>query len=435
MTNLGAVRHGLLHDTTPLHVCDCAVRPEGLQPPAAGGILGMPHGPLHGYRIVDLTWMLAGPASTSLLGDQGADVVKVEPPGRGDLVREMGPRREGISATFVTVNRNKRSVALDLKQPRGRELLGRLVAGADVFVQNFRPGVTERMGVGEAAMRQHRPDLIYVSLSGFGETGPYAHQRVYDPVIQALSGLADVQRDRESGRPHMIRTIIPDPVTALTAAQAITAALLARERSGEGQHLRLAMLDAVIAFLWPEAMAAYTWRSEGPPEERRELSPDLIFQTKDGYITAGSMSDAEWRGFARALERPEWIEDPRFRTPGDRIVHNAERRIMAAEVLRDRSSAEWLERLDAEGVPCAPVLSRHEILTHPQVVANDLLVELEHPSGGPMRQARAAARFERTPTSLRLPAPQLGEHSDEILGELGLAADELEQLHRDGVVG
>ena len=396
----------------------------------------MQHGPLHGYRIVDLTWMIAGPVATALLGDQGADVVKVEPPGRGDLVREMGPSRGDISASFATANRNKRSIVLDLKQPRGRELLGRLVAGADVFVQNFRPGVAERMGVGEAAMRRCRADLIYVSLSGFGETGPYAAKRVYDPVIQALSGLADVQRDRESGRPQMMRTIIPDKVTALTAAQAITAALLARERSGEGQHLRLAMLDAVIAFLWPEAMAGHTWLSEAGASsgERADLAPDLIFQTADGYITAGSVSDAEWRGFARALERPEWLEDPRFDSAGGRVVHNAERRTLAAAVLRERSSAAWLERLEAEGVPCAPVLSRREAIAHPQVAVNELVVESEHPSAGPLRQARAAARFERTPTSLRRPAPRLGEHSDEVLGELGVAAAEREQLRRDGVV-
>ena len=206
-------------------------------------------GPLGGYRIIDATQMVSGPMATMILADQGADVIKVEPPGVGDLTRAMGGSRRGMAPTFAVINRNKRSIALNLKDGRGVDLLNRLVATADVFVQNFRPGRAEKMGIGEPQLRRVRPDLVYVSISGFGEKGPYAHKRVYDPVIQALSGLADIQADWRSGRPQMMRLIIPDKVTALTAAQAITAALLARHRSGEGQHVRLAMLDAVIAFM------------------------------------------------------------------------------------------------------------------------------------------------------------------------------------------
>ncbi len=392
-------------------------------------------GPLDGLRIVDLCTMIAGPLATMLLGDQGADVIKVEPPGTGDLVRALGARRGGIAATFATSNRNKRSVVLDLKQPDGLRALERLVAGADAFVQNFRPGTAERMGVGEDAMRRVRHDLVYVSISGFGESGPYAHKRVYDPVIQALSGLADVQRDRETGRPRMLRTIIPDKVTALTAAQAITAALLARERSGRGQHVRLAMLDAVVALIWPESMAGYTWVGGEVRDRRARLAQDLIFATADGYITTGAVSDAEWQGLARAAERPEWLEDPRFRTAADRIVHVDERLALMAEALRERTSAEWLERLDALQVPCAPVLTRAEVLTHPQVLANELVVESEHPVAGPMRQARPAARFDVTPAALRRPAPGLGEHTDEVLAEAGFAPAEIAALREAGVLG
>jgi crotonobetainyl-CoA:carnitine CoA-transferase CaiB-like acyl-CoA transferase len=207
-------------------------------------------GPLAGYRIIDVTQMISGPMATMLLADQGADVIKVEPPGMGDLTRALGGPR-GMSPTFSIVNRNKRSIVINLKDRRGIELLERLVAGADLFVQNFRPGVAEQMGIGEAALRHIKPNLVYVSISGFGESGPYVHKRVYDPVIQALSGLASIQGDPASGRPRMMRLIIPDKVTALTAAQAMTAALLARERTGKGQHVRLAMLDAAISFLWP----------------------------------------------------------------------------------------------------------------------------------------------------------------------------------------
>ncbi len=380
--------------------------------------------------------MVSGPVATMILGDQGADVIKVERPGQGDLTRGMGATRGGLAPLFVTTNRSKRSLALDLKQPRGLALLRRLVAGADVFVENFRPGRAERMGIGERALREVRPDLVYVSISGFGESGPYAHKRVYDPVIQALSGMAAIQGDRASGRPRMVRTIVSDKLTALTAAQAITAALLARERSGEGQHLRLAMLDAMVAFLWPEGMARYTFVRDA--EQDVAAAPrqvrDLVFATADGFITCGTVADAEWQAFARAVGHPEWLDDPRFATPAARVANWDERLDLMQQALATRSSAEWLARLDAADVPCAPILGRRELLDHPQLAANELLVESEHPHAGRVRQPRPAARFERTPAEIRRPAPLLGEHSDELLAELGLALDEIAQLREAQVV-
>jgi crotonobetainyl-CoA:carnitine CoA-transferase CaiB-like acyl-CoA transferase len=283
-------------------------------------------GPLSGIRVVDVTQNLSGPMATMILGDQGADVVKIEPPGIGDFTRAMGGTKRGIAPAFAVINRNKRSVALNLRDPRGLELLKRMVARADLFVQNHRPGVAERIGIGEAALRAVKPDLVYVSISGFGESGPYADQRVYDPVIQAISGLAAIQSDVETRHPHMIRLIIPDKVTALTAAQAMTAALLARERTGEGQHVRLAMLDAVIAFLWPEGMAAYTFIGNNRSSIRAAKARELIFETADGYITAAANTDSEWQGMCRALERPQWLGDERFKTPVDRI-RNADVRL------------------------------------------------------------------------------------------------------------
>jgi len=374
-------------------------------------------GPLDGFRIIDLTAMISGPIATMMLADQGADVIKVEPP-NGDLVRNMGARR-GISATFLSANRSKRSIVLDLKTDAGMAAFRDLVPTADVVVQNFRPGAVERMGIGESVCRELRPDLIYVSISGFGEHGPYAQARVYDPVIQALSGLADIQRDGEAGRPRMVRTIVPDKLTAVTAAQAITAALLARERSGEGQHLRLAMLDAMVAFLWPEGFSGYTFIGKEVTASRAQLAQDLIFATTDGWITAGAVSDDEWAGMCRALQRPEWRDDPRFRTAHDRVVNVAERLRLTAEVLATGSSEEWLERLAAEGVPCAPVLTRAEVIEHDQIVANRLIDEFDDPRGGRVRQPRPAARFEGTPAMIRATAPQLGEHTREVLAELG----------------
>ena len=390
-------------------------------------------GPLAGYRVIDVTQMLSGPMATMILGDQGADVIKVESPKTGDLVRSFSST--GIPPTFAMINRNKRSVTIDLKTPQGVELLKQMVAQADVFVQNFRPGTVERMGIGEDDLRQVKPDLIYVSISGFGETGPYVKKRVYDPVIQALSGLTDVQRDQDTGQPHMMRLVVPDKVTSLTTAQAITAALLARERTGKGQHVRLAMLDAVVSFVWPEGMSAQTIVRDDPKEAAQaEKRRDLLFETTDGFITTGSMFDKEWEGLVRALEQPQWLEDPRFQTPAGRAKNAGERLEMMAEVIKTRSSAEWLERLDAEQVPCAPALRRHEVMHNEQVIANKLIVESEHPHVGLTRMPRPPARFEETPAELRLHAPALGEHTETVLKELGVSEEQLADLQAKNII-
>ena len=384
-------------------------------------------GPLEGVRILDLTSMISGPVATMMLADQGADVIKVEPPD-GDLVRNLGPNRGGLTASFVSSNRSKRSLVLDLKSAAGMAALKRLIPSADVFVQNFRPGAIERMGLGESVVRALRDDIVYVSISGFGETGPYAHKRVYDPVIQALSGLAAIQADRDTGRPRMVRTIIPDKTTALTAAQAITAALFARERTGKGQHIKIAMLDAMVAYLWPEGMTSLTFVGREVHASRAQIAQDLIFQTTDGFITAGAVSDAEWFGMCTALERLEWLDDERFKTAAGRVIYAHERLAMTSEVLKLRSSAEWLERLDREGVPCAPVLSREEVIEHEQIRVNATIEEHDHAVGGRIRQPRPAARVSATPARIRHPAPLLGEQSREILEEAGFTAAEIEAL-------
>jgi len=388
-------------------------------------------GPLSGFKVLDMSRVLAGPAATVLLADQGADVIKVEPL-RGDVVRAMGGG--GVTPGFVTANRGKRSIALDLKTPEGIAVVKRLAQDADVFVQNFRPGAIDGMGLGEPVIRAINPKIIYVSMSGFGEKGPYADQRVYDPVIQALSGLADLQATDEHDRPRMIRTVIPDKTTGITTAQAITAALLARERTGEGQHIRVAMLDVMIAYLWQEGLAGLTMVGEEDKVKRGQRSKDLIYQTSDGYITAGAVSDAEWRGMCKALDREEWLIDERFATPRARGMNVKIRLEMTAEVLRTNTSEYWLKRLRENEVPSAPVLSRPEVIEQEQVQVNEILTEYDQPGLGRIRQPRPAARFEGTPVNTMQVAAALGEHGREILAECGYTPDDIENLINTGVM-
>jgi crotonobetainyl-CoA:carnitine CoA-transferase CaiB-like acyl-CoA transferase len=393
-------------------------------------------GPLAGVRVLDLTSVVSGPLATMFLADQGAEVIKIEPLG-GDITRHS---RQSVSASgefsalFVSSNRGKRSLALDLKRPEAAKIMRKLIASADVLVQNFRPGTMERLGFGEPALRELNPRLIYVSISGVGESGPYAKKRVYDPIIQGLSGFADLQAEPKTRRPQMIRTIVADKTTAIFAAQAVTAALFARERTGEGQHIRLAMLDTMIAYLWPEAMTQYTVVGREATTADPTARPDLIFESADGYITVGTISDSEWQGFCAASGRPGLAEDRRFNTPGGRAVNATERILLMAEIIKQRPSAEWLQRLDVNDVPSAPVLRRNEVIANEQVLARELIVELDHPDIGRVRQPVPAARFDRTPAQIHGPAPRIGEHSAAILAELGFGTAEIEQLATEKIV-
>jgi crotonobetainyl-CoA:carnitine CoA-transferase CaiB-like acyl-CoA transferase len=385
-------------------------------------------GPLDGYRIVDLTSNVAGPLATMILGDQGADVIKIEAPDGGDATRAGGNRRAGFTASFLNNNRNKRSIVLDLKTPAGLGALMRLVAGADVFVQNFRPSVAERLGVGEDAVRAVSPSIVYVSISGFGEKGPYATKPAYDPVIQGFTGLTTIQAGSDEARPRLLRTILPDKLTAITASQAITAALLTRERTGEGQHVRLSMLEAIMAFLWASDMSGQTFVGDEPARQEPATAFDLIYETAEGYMTVAALTDRQWAGLARVVEHPEWLEDERFKTPALRQKNIEARLRLTQEALLERPAAEWLERLSAAGVPCGPVLTRNQLIRHSQVEALGLVVETDHPAAGRLRQARPAARFSRTPPEIRRGAPRLGEHTREILSELGYSDAEIAEL-------
>jgi len=391
-------------------------------------------GPLEGYRVIDFTNVIAGPYATMVLADQGADVIKIEAPQRPDHTRHAGNSQNGLRAAFLNNNRNKRSVAIDVKSDAGREVLKKLVATADVFIQNFRPGVVERLRISEQELRSIKPDLIYVSMSGWGENGPFAHKPVYDPIIQALSGLATVQAGSDQERPRLIRTILPDKLTGMTAAQAVTSALAGRAKNGEGQHVKVSMLDSIIAFLWSSDMGGQTFVDNEVSIQKAATFIDLIYETKTDYITVSTMTNDQWSSFCEAANREHLLEDERFKTPALRDENADIRLNLIQEALLERDAAEWLETLEEAGVPCAPVLTRRQMIDHPQVQASGIVIEHDHPHAGKLRQARPAARFEGTPTAIRYGGPLLGEHTYDLLGEIGYSESEIDAMVNSGAL-
>ena len=384
-------------------------------------------GPLKGVKVLDLTSMVSGPVGAMILADQGAEVIKVEPVS-GELVRHMAAPHNGLNPVFFSCNRGKKSIALDLKSDEGKDILFKLAENADVFMQNFRPGAIDRMGFGEKVIRKLNENIIYVSISGFGSVGPYANSRVYDPIIQALTGATDIQADRATGEPKMFRIIIADKVTSLTAAQAISSALFAREKHGISQHIELSMLDSMISFFWPEGMAGIVFAENEIDVRKLQGSQDLIYKAKDKHITAGAVSDAEWKGMCRALNREDLIEDERFATPAGRVSNSQERKEITGQEISKWNSQEILSRLQAEGVPSAPLLDRMELLGNEQILANESILRLNYERFGEVRQARPAARFEKTPSEITNPAPLLGEHGREILLEIGYSEEKISKL-------
>lgn len=391
------------------------------------------NGPLSGYRVLDLSQMLSGPMGCQILADQGADVVKIEPL-EGDLVRAFA--RRSMTPTFCIINRNKRSIGVDLKKPEGLSVVLKLAKTADVVVQNFRPGAAEKLGIGYEDIKKVRPDIVYLSISGFGEAGPYAEKRVYDPIIQAVTGLPSIQAD-ETGRPRMMRLIIPDKVTSLTAAQTVTAALLQRVRTGQGQHVKVSMLDAVMAFVWPEGMAAHTLiegRASGDDQRHSFYQRDLIYDCKDGFVTVATNNLKEWRGLCAAFGKSEWLQDPRFKDGPGIVANKVARMDLVQQHLQTMTCAEALAVLDKHDVPCAPVHHpRSEVINDPQVKAAGTVMEAVHPVAGKMRFARPAAQFD-SKFSIRHHAPLIGEQTEEILQELGIREEEIEQLRKAGVI-
>ena len=387
-------------------------------------------GPLAGFRIVDLTMNMSGPLATMVLADQGADVVKVEPPG-GEVIRRVGTGRGGTSAYFANLNRSKRSMVINLQKPEGRDLLLRLVDGADVFVQNFRLGVAERLGLGAGDLRAGRPRLVYVTITGFGpEGGPMSSAPAYDHGVQALSGIAARQADPRGGHPDLVRHGIVDKSTAYTAAQAITAALLARERTGAGTTIEVSMLDVAINFLWPDGMMNHTCLDE-IAEVPAVAGSFRLTKTADGFVSVVTLTDSQWQGMVVASGV---AEDTRASSVEGRMKHGGETMREVKKRLVEMTTEEVVRRMTDNEVPCAPVVELADVRFHPQVVASGVIEEIDHPALGRIVQPRPAARMQGWSEAERRPAPAVGEHTDQILAEAGLTAAEIGQLRERAIV-
>ena len=382
-------------------------------------------GPLTGIKVIDLTAMVSGPVATMMLGDQGADVIKIEPLS-GELMRSVGAPNNGMTTSFLCSNRSKRSLTINLKDIEGIKIIKKLIKNADVIVQNFRPGTMKRMGLSYEEVKKINSNIIYTSISGFGDKGPYSKQRVYDPVIQALSGLADIQRDQETKFPKMVRTIIPDKTTGMAAAQAISSALFYRERYGKGQHIKLAMLDVMIAYLWPEGSSSLSFVGKESDPSSGQMGLDLVFETNDNkFITAGAVTDKEWLGMCNAFDRKDLLVDPRFNTPRSRFDNKTERRLIIAQEIKKHNANDILQKLATNEVPSAPILNREELLENEQVLQNKIIEFHDSNIFGKIRSPRPAPIYSESPLSGEQLAPLLGENSIEILKELNYSDDEI----------
>ena len=382
-------------------------------------------GPLAGVKVVDMSVMISGPLSAMMLADQGADVVKVESPGIGDMMRFLGSSKNGMTGIFALNNRGKRSIGINLKSDRGREVLGALLADADVLIQNFRPGALDKLGFGYEAVRASNPGIIYASVSGFGPDGPRSGQRVYDNIIQAASGLASVQTDRATGRPQIFRTLVCDKVTSYTVAQAVTAALFARERGAGGQHIEVSMLDAAIAFMWPDSAMDVALLDDDVVRTPTIGENYAALELKDGFVTVSAVSQPEFEGYMRALNGGHLLDDPRFADAAARSANVADLRLEVKKLTDAITVGEFLANAVVHDVPASGINTLATAPTEPQVVHNGSFFEREHPVAGRIREARHAPRFGGTPTSVASHPPMRGEHTDEILAELGFDAGEM----------
>jgi crotonobetainyl-CoA:carnitine CoA-transferase CaiB-like acyl-CoA transferase len=392
--------------------------------------------PLTGMTVVDLTRVLAGPYCTMLLGDMGAEVIKIERPDGGDDTRGFGPPYlNGESAVFLSINRNKKSVTLNLKHPEGKQIFAQLVARADVLVENFRTGTMAGLGFDYAAVSRLNPRLIYCSLSGFGQTGPYADRGGYDTIAQAMSGIMSA-----TGHPEMPPAKAGVPVadigTGMFGAFGILCAYIARQRTGEGQHIDTSLFDTSIALSLMEA-ATFLAGGELPSplgSTHRRNAPHGAFRAKDSYIAIAADSAHFWKRFCQILGLEALSDDPRFKTNADRVANKHLLQEIVEGVTTTHEGHYWLEKLEAAEIPCGPVNTYTEVFKDPHVLARDMLMEVQHPVAGPVQMTGINIKLTKTPGELRLPAPMLGQHTSEVLRTLGYTDEAIANLKTAGVI-
>ncbi len=393
-------------------------------------------GPLKGIRVLDLTRILAGPYATMILRDLGAEVVKIEQPGSGDEARDFGPFKNDFSLYFMSVNRGKKSVTLNLKAPRGKELFLKLVKQSDILVENFRPGTMEKLGLDYESLKTHHPSLLYAACSGFGQTGPYAMRGAYDMIIQGMGGIISITGEPDRP-PVRVGTSIGDITSALFTAIGILSALRHRDQTSKGQLIDVGMLDCQVAIL-ENAMVRYFSTGDIPrPLGRRHpaITPFEIFESADGYVVIAIGNNELWRKFCEHVNRPELINDERFHTNALRTENHESLFPILAEIMRGRTTEAWVEALEAIGVPCGPVNTVDKVANDPQVLARDMIAEVKHDTTGTVQIPGMPIKLSETPGQIDVPAPHLGEHTSEVLtGLLGLGMEEVNELKKDGVV-
>lgn len=392
-------------------------------------------GPLAGVRVLDLTRVLAGPYCTMLLGDLGADVLKVESPD-GDDTRAWGPPFVGgESAYYLAVNRNKRGVTLNLKTEAGQRIARELAARADVLAENFKVGALAAWGLDYATLREVNPGLVYLSLTGYGQTGPWADRPGYDLVIQAEGGVMAITGPAD-GPPYKVGVAIADVTTGMMAANAVLAALLHRERTGEGQHIDISLLDTHLAWLANVGSSALVTGQEARRygNAHASLVPYESFATADGHLVLAVGNDGQFRRLAALLDHAEWADDARFATNPARVAHRETLIPLVQAALAARPTADWLDRLHRAGIPAGKVNSVGEALSHPSAVARNMIVAVAHPTAGQVRLVNSPLRLSATPVAVRRPPPLLGQHTDEALAELGYTVDDIARLRAKGVI-
>ena len=391
---------------------------------------------LDGITVLDLTRVLSGPYCTMMLADMGARVIKVEQPGKGDDTRGWGPPfQNGESAYFLSINRNKESVTLNLKHPEGRRVLDALIEKSDVLVENFRPGTLDKMGLGYETLSKQRPDLVYCSISGFGQTGPRRREPGYDAVMQGEGGLMSITGSND-GPSYRLGVAIADIVSGMFSAYGIAVALLARHRTGRGQFVDVGMLDAVTALLTYQAGIYFATETAPPRLGNRHptIVPYETLEAADGDLVVSVGNDQLWKTFCGVLELETLANDARFQTNKDRVSAHAELRPLLVERLKTRPAAEWLSKLKEAGVPCGGVRDLDQLFSDPQIIDRAMVVALDHPAAGLIQQLGVPIKLGDTPGAVRTPPPLLGEHTEAILKEIGKSIEEVEALKQSGAV-